>query len=176
MSTTTTPAKEKSHFDLHVIGIGYLHRIREVTPEKGNPYLACDVSALNGPKNKVSYVRFDCIVSGKDAQHLVKRCMPSDKAKAKILIGFKLGDLWTDIYTRTKGDNAGKPAVALKARLLFISWIKIDSKLKYQAEPRPEAGARAMDDPVADETPTEPADIGDEAPAEAPAPDEDESF
>jgi len=37
-----TPSNEKSYFDLHISGIGYLNRIREVKPKKGEPFLACD--------------------------------------------------------------------------------------------------------------------------------------
>jgi hypothetical protein len=48
-----------------------------------------------------------------------------------VLIGFRLGDLWTDIFTYAKGKNAGKPGVCLKARLLFVSWIKIDGEMVY---------------------------------------------
>jgi hypothetical protein len=135
---TSAKTSEKTYFDLHISGIGYLNRIREVKPKKGDPFLACDIHALNGASDDVSYVRFDCRVSGSEAQHLVNRCKEADDAKKKILIGFKLGDLWTDIFTYTKGERAGEQAVSLKARLLFISWIKIDGKPVYKAE-KPEA-------------------------------------
>lgn len=132
-----TNATEKSYFDLHTTGIGYLNRIREVQPKKGQPFLACDIAALNGESNDVVYVRFDTKVAGEDAQHLVRRCMPAAEAKKRILIGFKLGDLWTDLFTYSKGQNAGKPGISLKARLLFISFIKIDGKQVYKAESKP---------------------------------------
>ena len=35
-----------------------------------------------------------------------------------------------------KGKRAGEQ-VSLKARLLFVSWIKVDGKLVYKAEPKP---------------------------------------
>lgn len=129
-------SSERSFFDLHITGLGYLNRIREVKPKKGDPFLACDIAALNGPSDDVSYVRFDTRVSGSDAQHLVRRCIDAVKAEKKVMIGFKLGDLWTDLFTYTKGDKAGQQGVSLKARLLFVSWIKIDGVLKYKAEPR----------------------------------------
>jgi hypothetical protein len=176
MSTTTPPAKEESYFDLHISGIGYPNRIREVKLKKGKPFLACDIAALNGSSDDVSYVRFDCIVSGKDAQHLIRRCKPAVDAEKKVLIGFKLGDLRAEIFTYKSGDRKGEQGVSLKARLLFVSWIKIDGKIVYKAEPKGDGNERREDTPRADETPTEPADLGDEAPAKAPAPDEDESF
>ena len=42
-----TTSNEKSYFDLHITGLGYLNRIREVKPKKGDSFLACDIAALN---------------------------------------------------------------------------------------------------------------------------------
>lgn len=129
--------KEKSFFDLHINGLGYLSRIREVKPRKGDTFLACDIAALNGPSDDVSYVRFDTRVSGTEAQHLVRRCMAAVEAEKKVMIGFRLGDLWADIFTYSKGKRAGEQGVSLKARLLFITWIKVDGQQVYKADPRP---------------------------------------
>ncbi|KXU38343.1 hypothetical protein AXE65_01915 [Ventosimonas gracilis] len=131
-----TPSNEKSYFDLHISGIGYLNRIREVTPKKGEPFLACDIAALNGESDKPTYVRFDTRVSGSEAQHLVRRCEEAVKAEKKVLIGFRLGDLWADIFTYSKGKRAGEQGVSFKARLLYIGWIKMDGKTVYKAEPK----------------------------------------
>lgn len=135
-----TATTEKQFFDLHISGVGYLNRIREVTPKRGNAFWACDIAALNGPSDDVGYTRFDCRVSGREAETLVKRCEQAVNMTKKVLIGFKLGDLWTDTYTRTKGDYAGETAVSLKARLLFISWIKVDGEKVYEAPRRDEIG------------------------------------
>ena len=146
-----TNTSERSFFDLHITGIGYLNRIREVTPKKGDAFLACEIAALNGPSDDVSYVRFDTRVSGADAQHLVRRCFDAVEAEKKVMIGFRLGDLWTDTFTYSKGKRAGEQGVSLKARLLFISWIKVDGIEKYKAEPKP-----AETEQRADETETSP--------------------
>ncbi|ENA27157.1 hypothetical protein HMPREF1487_09370 [Pseudomonas sp. HPB0071] len=98
-----TTSTEKSYFDLHITGLGYLNRIREVKPKKGDAFLACDIAALNGPSDDVSYVRFDTRVSGSEAQHLVRRCIQAVDAERKVMIGFRLGDLWTDTFTYSKG-------------------------------------------------------------------------
>lgn len=147
MSTSST---EKSFFDLHVTGLGYLNRIREVTPRKGDPFLACDIAALNGPSDDPEYRYFDVRVSGMEAQHLVRRCMEAVEAKKKVLIGFRLGDLWTDLFTYTKGKRAGETGVSLKARLLYVGWIKIDGNTVYKAEPK------ATDEPVREDAVTTP--------------------
>ncbi len=132
-----TTSDEKTYFDLHITGLGYLNRIREVKPKKGAPFLACDIAALNGPSDDVSYVRFDTRVSGSEAQHLVRRCIAAVEAEKKVLISFRLGDLWADTFTYSKGKHAGEQGVSFKARLLFIGWVKVDGKLVYKAEPKP---------------------------------------
>lgn len=172
-----TTSIEKSFFDLHITGLGYLNRIREVKPKKGEPFLACDIAALNGPSNDVSYVRFDTRVSGTDAQHLIRRCIDAVDAEKKVMIGFRLGDLWTDTFTYSRGKRAGEQGVSLKARLLFVNWIKVDGVLKYKAEPKPAeseqyaAEQSAASAPAPQEAPvpevSEPADEA--ADAQAPA-------
>jgi hypothetical protein len=131
----SSSSHETGYFDLHITGLGYLNRIREVAPKKGDSFLACDIVALNGPSDKAEYRRFDVRVSGNKAQQLVRRCIQAVNDKRKVLIGFRLGDLWTDTFVYEKGQNAGKHGVSLKARLLFVSWIKVDGKQVYKAEP-----------------------------------------
>lgn len=134
-SPSTSPSQ--SYFDLHITGVGYLNRIREVKPDRGEPFLSCDIAALNGPANKPEYRRFDVRVSGTDAQHLVRRCWKAVDAERKVLIGFRLGDLWTDVFTYKRGKHAGETGVSLKARLLFINWIKVDGETVYKSDPKP---------------------------------------
>jgi hypothetical protein len=129
-------SNDTSFFDLHISGLGYLNRIREVTPRKSDAFLAADIAALNGPADGVEYRRFDVRVSGREAQQLVRRCLPAVNAERKVLIGFRLGDLWTDTFTYSRGKRVGEVGVSLKARLLFIGWIKVDGVLVYKAEPR----------------------------------------
>ena len=136
MSSSTA---KKAFFDLHITGIGYVNRIRDVKPKKGDSFLACTIAALTGLSDSPDYCYFDAKVSGSAAQHLIRRCEQAEKANRKVLIGFRLGDLWTDIFTYAKGEKAGKTGVSLKARLLFISWIKIDGQLEYKAERKDEA-------------------------------------
>lgn len=174
-------SNEKTYFDLHITGLGYLNRIREVKPKKGDAFLACDIAALNGPSDDASYVRFDARVSGSEAQHLVRRCIDAVEAEKKVLIGFRLGDLWADTFTYTKGKRAGEQGVSLKARLLFIGWIKVDGKLVYKAEPKSiETGESESEVPATTDTPAEQqaaapepseavAEVADEATADAPA-------
>ncbi|UQQ12666.1 DUF3577 domain-containing protein [Pseudomonas syringae group genomosp. 3] len=84
----------------------------------------------------------DTRVSGSEAQHLVRKCEQATKDKKKVLIGFRLGDLWTDVFTYEKGERASEQGVSVKARLLYISWIKVDGNMVYKAEPKSAESAR----------------------------------
>jgi hypothetical protein len=161
-----TTSNERSYFDLHITGLGYLNRIREVKPKKGDTFLACDIAALNGPSDDVSYVRFDIRVSGSEAQQLVRRCIQAVEDEKKVMIGFRLGDLWADTFTYSKGKRAGEQGVSLKARLLFINWIKVDGQQVYKAEPR----AIETDGPSSEATTPVPAQAATEAAPEQDAP------
>lgn len=166
----TTSSNDKTYFDLHVTGLGYVNRIREVKPRKGDPFLACDIAALNGPSDEPEYRYFDVRVSGADARHLIRRCEEAVEAKRKVLIGFRLGDLWPDLFTYTKGKNEGKPGVSLKARLLFVSWIKVDGQLVYKAEAKPADNASREDAPTSqDDAPKAESPATDAAEVSAPA-------
>jgi hypothetical protein len=133
MDTQQTQAQE--YFNLHITGIGYLNRIREVKTKKG-AYWACDITALHGDKADVQTTRFDCNVTGHEAITLVKKCQQADKDCKKILIGFKLGDLTPETFIYNKGTKSGETGISLKSRLLFISWIKIDGESVYTPPPK----------------------------------------
>lgn len=130
-------SSESSYFDLHITGLGYLNRVREVAPKQGKPFLACDIVALKGASTNVDYCRFDVRVSGTEAQALVRRCKKAVDEQRKVLIGFRLGDLYAETFVYRAGDRTGEHGVSLKARLLFISWIKVDNVQVYKAEPKP---------------------------------------
>ena len=118
MSTTSN---EKSYFDLHTSGIGYIQRVREVPVRGGRraqPFLACTIAALVGSAKDPSYRYFDVKVSGAEAKKLVERYIGVDDPKQRPLVKFRLGDLWADPFIRTSGDHKGDPAASLKGRLL----------------------------------------------------------
>jgi hypothetical protein len=123
------------YFDLHVTGIGYLGRAREVPVRRGEPFLALEINALHGAADQVEYTRFDCRVTGGEAQTLVRQFMARiNDRDAKVLVGFRLGDLYPDVFTYQTGEKAGQTGVSLKARLLKIQWIKADEEWVYTSE------------------------------------------
>lgn len=121
--------QDQKYFDLHVTGIGYLNRIRSVPVKRGTPFFAVDISALHGNSKDSQYTRFDCRVSGTDAQTIIKQIQPMiENDKDKVLVGFKLGDLYSETFVYQRGEKAGQTGVSLKARLLRIEWVKVNGE------------------------------------------------
>ncbi|MCP5409983.1 MAG: DUF3577 domain-containing protein [Chromatiaceae bacterium] len=127
MSTNET----QKYFDLHTTGIGYLNRIREVTPKEGSPFLSVTIAALRGSVDNAQYTHVECRVSGRQAREVMRQLKPALEGKSKVLIGFTLSDLYPEIFTFKSGDMAGETGVSLKARLLRVSWAKVDGQPFY---------------------------------------------
>ena len=130
MSNNESP----KYFDLHSTGIGYLNRVREVTPKEGTPFLSVTIAALRGSVDNVQYTHFECRVSGRQAQQVVRQVKPAVEGKLKVLIGFTLSDLYAETFTFKSGDKSGETGVSLKARLLRVSWAKVDGQPFYKEQ------------------------------------------
>ncbi|MEJ1296471.1 MAG: STY4534 family ICE replication protein [Candidatus Sedimenticola sp. (ex Thyasira tokunagai)] len=126
--------ESQKYFDLHTTGIGYVNRVREVTPKEGNPFLSVTISALRGSVENVQYTHFECRVSGKQAQEIVRQVKPAVEGKLKVLIGFTLSDLYGETFTFKNGDKAGETGISLKARLLRVPWAKVDGQPFYKEQ------------------------------------------
>jgi hypothetical protein len=130
----TNQQQGNKYFDLHVQGIGYVSRIREVKVKgKGDNFWCCTIGALRGAAEKPDYTYFDCRISGGDALRLIQRYKTLVEEKHKVLIGFKVGDIYPEYFTFTGGKHKGETGVSIKGHLLFISFVKIDGEMKYQA-------------------------------------------
>jgi hypothetical protein len=116
------------YFDLHTKGIGYISRIREVSPKEGTPFLSITLAALRGSVENAQYTHFECHVSGKHAQTIVRELKTAVEGKLKVLIGFILSDLYGESFVFKNGDKAGETGISLKARLLRVPWVKIDGQ------------------------------------------------
>ena len=130
MSNNESP----KYFDLHTTGIGYVNHVREVTPKEGNPFLSVTIAALRGSVDNVQYTHFECRVSGRQAQQVVRQVKPAVEGKLKVLIGFTLSDLYAETFTFKNGDKAGETGISLKARLLRVSWAKVDGQTFYKEQ------------------------------------------
>jgi hypothetical protein len=158
----TMTQSENKYFDLHIQGIGYLNRVREVMPSRSDPFWATDIAAIFGSADNVQKTRFDCRVVGTEAQRVIAHAKKHVDANKKVLVAFKLGDLYAETFTFEKGEKAGATGVSLKARLLRIDWVKVDGQTVYLApKSNPQTGAdsantQATADSVA---PTLPAEV-----------------
>ena len=128
MSESSQASSQPSYFNLHVEGVGYLNRVRTVKPKKGQEFLACTVAALRGSDSDVSYTKFDCRVSGADAQAIVKRLEDDVAAEKAVIIGFRIADIYPEMFTFEKGDRKGQPGVSIKGRLLRIKFAKVNGE------------------------------------------------
>ena len=137
--TNSTENNQTKYYDLHTQGVGYVNRVREVPVKRGEPFWACTISALHGAEDSIEYTSFDCRVSGSEAAKVIKRLDNACQENKKILIGFKIGDLYPETFTYKSGDKAGEVGISLKARLLYIGWVKVDGDTVYMAPSKEEA-------------------------------------
>lgn len=137
MNATTT---QNNHFNLHVSGVGYINRIRWVTPKQGGrkaqPFLACSIAALRGNSDEPDYTYFDLRVSGEEARHLVEQAMKDVEDGRKVVVSFKVGDIYPHKYDRNvkvDGRMTGEKETAclIKGRLLLINTVTVDGERIY---------------------------------------------
>jgi hypothetical protein len=120
--------ESSKYFDLHITGIGYLNRVREVFPKEGSPFWSVYITALHGHVDNVRHCYFDCIVVGEEAKDQVRQLQSAVNAEAKVLVGFQLSDLNPVPFTYRQGKRAGETGVHLKSSLLRFQWIKVDGQ------------------------------------------------
>ena len=140
MSESMQASSKPSFFNLHVEGVGYLNRVRTIKPRKGQEFLACTVAALRGSESDVSYTKFDCRVSGADAQAVVRRLEGDVAAEKSVIIGFRIADIYPELFTLERGEKKGNPAVSIKGRLLRVKFAKVNGQSVEVPQP-----ARSME-------------------------------
>ena len=119
---------EAKYFDLLTTGLGYINRVRTVTPDAGNPFLSLTLAALRGSADNAQYTYFECRVVGKQAKTVALALQEAVERDHKVLIGFTLSDLYPESFTYKKGEKSGETGVSLKARLLHVGWAKVDGE------------------------------------------------
>ena len=137
MSEQPKATSPSSFFNLHVEGVGYLNRVRTVKPKNGQEFLACTVSAIRGSTDAVAYTKFECRVSGAEAKKIVKLLEPDVAAEKAVLIGFKIADIYPELFTYEKGDKKGQAGVSIKGRLLRVKFAKVNGEAVDLPQPAP---------------------------------------
>lgn len=159
MNATT---QANNHFNLHVSGVGYINRIRWVDVNSGGrrakPFLACSISAMRGDPEELNYTYFDCKVVGEEAQELCERLIEDVEQRRKVVVSFKLGDIYPHLYDRDVRDAQGRKtgkkekACLIKGRLLLINSITIDGERVYE-RPSEDASGEPQDTATPPESP-----------------------
>jgi hypothetical protein len=136
MSATTT-----KFFDLHTSGIGYMKRLRFVSPDKAKgqkfkPFVSVSICALVGEEGDVKYVNYDVNIKGgqaKDAIEVLKPYLIDETGAAlenKVLVGFRIGDAMPEIYqVKNKTTGEAENRVSLKGRLLKLTSAKVNGNV-----------------------------------------------
>lgn len=126
-----TQTTQNTQFDLHINGFGFFNRIRKVELRKGQPYWAVSIAACRGDEGQKTY--FDCSVVGTEAKALFDTHLSSLTKDDTVTASFKLGDLYTDTFVYSSGVKQGQTGVCLKARLLKISYLKVNDEIVFQS-------------------------------------------
>ncbi|EEE6744503.1 DUF3577 domain-containing protein [Salmonella enterica subsp. enterica] len=127
-----TTHTERKYFDLHTRGIGYVNRLRTVTPKKGEPFLACTIAALRGTTDQPEYTYIDVHVYNEKAVELLESCQDALSKKQKVLISFSVGDIYPECFIYKKGDKKDQSGCSIKGRLIKIITLKIDGHEFYR--------------------------------------------
>lgn len=118
--------EQPKYFDLHTEGLGYLNRIRVVPVKKGEGYLCCAISALRGSADEPEYTYFDLKVTGTGAKSAIGILRTAVDNDEKVLVGFKAGDTYPEVFTYENGPKKGQTGVSTKGRLLKLRWARIE--------------------------------------------------
>jgi hypothetical protein len=84
-------------------------------------------------KSSVEYTYFDCRVSGTEATKVIKRLLKASEDNKQILVGFRIGDEYSEPFIYKTGQKKGETGISTKAHLLYIGWVKIEGDNVYTA-------------------------------------------
>lgn len=73
------------------------------------------------PRNLVNFRRAA-------TQAIVKRLENDVAADKSVIIGFRIADIYPEMFTFEKGDRKGQPGVSIKGRLLRIKFAKVNGE------------------------------------------------
>lgn len=136
---TANNDKREDYFDLHVKGVGYLNRIREIGKSSRDKFLACSVSAMHGRCSEPTYSYFDLKVAGAEAAELVRSLWLDVEAGKKVFIAFRAGDIYGEPYEVDERDQNRQPTgkkilrATIKGRLLQITNAQVDGVVVFRA-------------------------------------------
>lgn len=129
-SVNTTAQQASQYIDLHYVSVGYLNRIRQVSPKKSKPFFAAEfVSNTNGTNRRF---KVDTKGVNEEVSTVLKDLLdlPADNSRV-ITAAVRAGDFYKDSFTIKDGNNAGQIRHINKGRLLKLIWVKVNDVLVY---------------------------------------------
>ncbi len=140
MSNNKEQNTQKEYFNLHTTGVGYINRMRIVTPKKGDKFLAADIAAIRGNADDVDYTYFSTRFNGKaktvieDNLNAIKASNASDDGR--VLISFIIADIYPQAFIYNKGKKQGEAGCNIYGRVIGIKSLKIDANVVYTTPKR----------------------------------------
>ena len=125
--------RESRYYDLYTSGLGYVNSVKDVEPEEGLPFLAVRISALRGDVTALQRTNFNCVAMGLRTIDFMRQLEPEVTAGKRVLIGFKLSDIYPRVFYHKTGPQHGRPGIDLRGRLIRIDWARVNG-VKYDFE------------------------------------------
>ncbi len=134
--TNSTQSSNVKTYDIHTTGFGFVNRIREVFPDNGKPYLACDLAlregvAKDGNYDNINTTYFNANIVGTKAIELIREhCTVNGKVVApqQAVASVLIAGITPNTFVFKKGERLGQTGVSLKTRLLKITYLKINGQ------------------------------------------------
>ena len=123
--------EESKYYDLYTSGLGYINSVKDVEPEGGLPFLAVRISALRGSISAMQRTNFNCVAMGLQTIDFARQLQPEVDAGKRVLIGFKLSDIYPRVFFYGHGPKVGRPGIDLRGRLIHIDWARVNGVQIY---------------------------------------------
>ncbi|MBI3774155.1 MAG: DUF3577 domain-containing protein [Gammaproteobacteria bacterium] len=118
---------QSKFYNLFGSGHAYVRRIREVAVKRADPFVACDLYALDNGQTR----RFDVKVVGSEAEKQILQLKADVDKGVRVAIEYRISDIYAETYEDQ--NHAGQFKPSIKGRLLKVLWVG-EGDIKEPAE------------------------------------------
>lgn len=156
---TQNTTAQKQFFDLHLNGVAYVNRFREINPGTKKGFCAVTMAFLRGNTDDVEYTYVDCIIPNKEVCELLKQYENDiENRDTKVIAVATVSDIYPDIYT-----SNGEPKPTIKGRLIGMRQLKVNGDVVYKHQAEEAPASEGTNEPAAQaEEPVQEAPVADE--------------
>lgn len=158
----TATTNQNQYFDLHLKGVGYINRFREVQPrnKKSQPFCAVTIGFLRGDADEVEYTYVDTIIRNKEVCEILKQHQDAINDKNSKVLGIvTASDIYAEVY---ESSNDG-PKAGIKGRLIGMRQLKINGEIVFSklddSDSEGQFSEDQNDEPVNQDEASEPAEV-----------------